>query len=82
MDHSHQYEIEARLVEAWRSHRKIHAEATIAVREASRAATEAIFAAHQSGMSAEQIAEVLKVGLGAIRHRLQDAQRTLVSDHV
>ncbi|MDE0643698.1 MAG: hypothetical protein OXH95_06120 [bacterium] len=31
MDHSHQYEIEARLVEAWRSHRKIHTEATIAV---------------------------------------------------
>jgi len=43
MGDPHQYEIEARLVDARRNHRKIHAEATIAVREASKAATEAIF---------------------------------------
>ena len=67
--------IEERLLRAWQDHRKVHAMATQDVRSASRAATEEIAAAHRAGLGPERIAEILGVGLGAVLHRLHDAER-------
>ncbi len=65
---------EAQLIRSWRTHRLTHAHATETVRRASRAATDAIVEAHQAGMSVERISEVLRVGIGAVQHRLRDAE--------
>ena len=70
-------EVEEPLLRVWKEHRKVHADATQAVRRSSRSVTDEIDAAHRAGMSPERIAAVLKVGIGAVLHRLRDAERTL-----
>lgn len=75
MEQGTQEDIEDRLERAWRAHRRVHAEATQAVRQASRTVTDEIAAAHRAGMSPEQVAAILEIGIGAVRHRLADAER-------
>ena len=72
-------QVEARVRKAWQTYQRVHSEATNNIREASRAATDEIVAAHEAGISVERLAEVLQRPVSVISHRFRHAEDNLTS---
>lgn len=71
MESAEQAQAEARVRRAWVEYQAIHHDATVAVRDASRCASDEIAAAHAAGLSVERLSEVLQRPVSVVRHRLR-----------
>ena len=71
MESTEQAQAEARVRRAWVEYQAIHHDATVAVREASRCASDEIAAAYAAGLSVESLSEVLQRPISVIVHRLR-----------